>query len=200
MKTSPKFLINIIVIALAAALSGCVGEKLCYQPGFTFRMPGLTIIHPQDSFDLYDTVWIKMQVPASLINSAGSCTITDSSMLIRTDAVVRYGQSAPYTALTTKAVFFTLGSRYDDQRLILVRQGNQYEADFGLLVDDSTMTAISAPVSDLSDTSSYITTYPDRDSLCRHSAPMDHCPLYERFYIQTTFQGGQRYYPFAVRR
>jgi hypothetical protein len=196
-----KALKYLILIVPLYFLNGCTGELSCSKTQYpqTFDIASLfSITNYKDTFHLYDTLWIRAQIPDTFSAINGACNITMDSIIINNPIVLGYGIAIDsQIPIGNKPLFFRIGSNtYNNFNLIKI--GNYYTAEVGVILDNKNITRIGADASSQYIVvsliqASYHDIYP-----CRYKAGF--CPAYSSgFYINTTFQNQQVIFPLVVK-
>jgi hypothetical protein len=179
------------ILIITFLLSGCVGELGCKQQQHSaiFNIPNLySIINPKDTFHLNDTLWVRFQVPDSFSSSAGSCDIMGDTLSVGSQCVLSYRNGSD-TPILAKHIFFEVGNNWN-----LKKSGSYYVVQFGIIIDNTSITGIGADSSTSMILNESVHSYP-----CNYPA-YSGCPAsVSGFYLNTTFQNGQGIYPLIVR-
>ncbi len=201
--------LTMLLFALLLTISSCqYGENvLCnrtplYAKGFD--IPNLIkILNPKDSFNLNDTLWMRIEAPTSFFAENKSCNLTGNEISLRPQIVTRYNGKNDEVIFG----FYTIvpkigrsrGSEFIDY--YFEKNGESFVAEFGVILDESALNEIGS----IDKTGEYpIRIGSVLDEGCTYDD--DACavgkkrhPYNRGFYINTSFQGGQKIWKINMR-
>ena len=203
MKTASKLISFIWLIMIT--LSGCqYGENvICnqaplYNKGFDMSNL-ITILNPKDTFDLGDTLWMRIEIPTSFYGNKKSCTFDVVSKKIDVNINTyylnrQYESFFGFYTIVPKVGTYT--GAYNFSKI-----NDSYLAVFGAVLNDTALTDIGADTSSpygirLHSYDDIGCTYDDDDCAIgkkRH-------PYQNGFNINTSFQGGIKRWKINMRK
>lgn len=135
-----------ITLSLAFAvlfISSCGNDNYCIQKSSLrpegFVLPNLfTALNYKDTFNLNDTLWIKLTIPAKFSANMKSCNLVDNQIEINNDMLVYRSDSVYHNIDDIQNGYIILG----DIPRILTKQGSDYNSTFGLVLNNPKITFI----------------------------------------------------------
>lgn len=173
-------------------LSGC-----CWSPnkiGMTpFETPNLiTVLNPQPSYQLNDTLWVRIIIPASMSSKVGYCNMNNSSIWVYHSIFALYPNDS-----TSIDNFFTdlpiipkIGQRNNlEYEFVLMNQ--YYVAEFGAVFNKPNVIGLGPQKY------GSVMLESRHQTLCSYKNTC-HKTLYEGFRIITSFQGGNEVFDVTI--
>lgn len=175
-----------------------------------FNLPNLiTILNPKDTFDLNDTLWMRIELPASFYGEKKSCSYSSAVLEIAPDVFTFYNSKQYNSMIPVFNIVPRIGSYdgYPNGYYNFSLLNDSYIAEFGVLLNDKDLIGIGRDTinGDEFDKLYGIRLSDHGDSGCTYDD--DDCAVgkkrhpYERgFYINTSFQGGVQYWKINMRQ
>ncbi len=200
---------SVLLFALLLTISSCqYGENvLCNRtPLYTkgFDIPNLiTILNPKDTFNLYDTLWMQVVVPTSFFADKRSCKFESNELGLGIDVISHYSNKKYLSIFGFFNIIPKTGTYSGKPSGIynFPKTSGMYMAEYGVILHDSTLTEIGS----IDQTGEYpIRILSVLDEGCTYDD--DACavgkkrhPYNRGFYINTSFQGGQKIWKINMR-
>lgn len=199
MKKPISFLILLYLFSIVLLLNSCGNDTYCQRTSSLkregFNIPNMyQILNYKDTFNLNDTLWFQLTIPAKFSANQKSCNLSDNQLSVYNDLVLYFLDSTYYNIYNNFPNRILIGNPIE----LTKQDDSTFVTKFGLVLNNPNLTH----VGDSTIKGLNLTRYIYLESMDYKDCFYYDCknPYEYGFVIHTTFQNNQAYLPIHIRQ